>query len=76
MSARRPTALIVWLTAMAWMLGIPAANAYIDAGTGSMIIQAVVAGLMAVGVLVRRYWAKISMLFGRGERATGTTDVR
>ncbi len=47
------------------------AFAYLDPGTGSYILQMVLAvvlgGLVAVGVFWRRVWAFVRRLFGRGE---------
>jgi hypothetical protein len=40
------------------------AFAYLDPGTGSMVFQAVIAGLAGVAYGVRRYWGKIRMWFG------------
>lgn len=36
---------------------------YLDPGTGSMVIQVVLAALLSVGVLVRVFWNKISSWF-------------
>jgi len=33
--------------------------AYLDPGTGAMIIQAVIAGIVGVGFAVRLFWANI-----------------
>jgi hypothetical protein len=41
---------------------MPHIFAYLDAGTGSMIIQAVIAGLVAIPIVFRRY-------LGNGVRA-------
>ncbi len=38
---------------------------YLDPGFGSMILQLVLAGLLAVGVFVRIFWSKIRTLFGK-----------
>jgi hypothetical protein len=46
------------------------AFAYLDPGTGSYILQMVLAGvlggLVAIGVFWRRVWAFVRRLFGRG----------
>ena len=39
------------------------AYAYLDPGTGSMILQVIVAGIATVGVIVASYWAKLKNLF-------------
>jgi len=35
------------------------AYAYLDPGTGTMIIQAIFAALVGVGITIKVYWAKI-----------------
>jgi hypothetical protein len=40
--------------------------AYLDAGTGSIIIQTIVGGIAAIGVVARVYWSKIKRFFRRG----------
>ena len=39
---------------------------YLDAGSGSMILQMVVGGLAAVGVTMRLYWSRVKRVFKRG----------
>ncbi len=41
--------------------------AYLDPGSGSIILQLVLAGLLGAGVLVKVFWRKIKALFGRAE---------
>ena len=38
---------------------------YIDPGSGSLIFQAVIGGLMAAGVGVAAFWQKITSFFSR-----------
>ena len=40
---------------------------YIDPGSGSIIFQAVIGGVMVVGMTVRMYWRKLRGLFQRQE---------
>jgi hypothetical protein len=40
--------------------------AYVDPGSGSFILQALVATLAGAAVAVNAYWAKIKRVFGRG----------
>ena len=61
-SPRQRGALLVGLV----VLGFPGdAHAYLDAGTGSMLLQAMVAGVAAGMVLLRQYRAKIKAFLGR-----------
>ena len=41
------------------------AFAYLDPGTGSLIIQAIIGGIAAFGLTVKIYWYKLRMIFGR-----------
>lgn len=52
------------ITAMLFLLfSTSSAFAYIDPGTGSLMLQAII-GSLAVGLLaVRRFWARIVKLF-------------
>jgi hypothetical protein len=48
--------------------------AYLDAGSGSMIVQLLVAGFAAVGVTAKLYWGRLKRLLriGRAEPAEDT----
>lgn len=39
------------------------AYAYVDPGTGSYILQILLAGLLAVPFAIKRYWVKIKNIF-------------
>lgn len=54
------------LTAILWLAFVPAANAYIDAGSTAVIFQAAVAGLAAAGMFLRVFWRRIVNFFRRG----------
>lgn len=41
------------------------AEAYLDPGTGSIVLQAVIATIAAAAVAVRLYWTRLKSLFGR-----------
>lgn len=40
---------------------------YLDPGSGSFLIQILLAGLLGIGVAVRIYWKKIVSFFKRGK---------
>ncbi|MEM9623207.1 MAG: hypothetical protein AAF993_16270 [Pseudomonadota bacterium] len=42
----------------------PSAFAYLDPGTGSMLIQGLIAGIAMAGITIKTYWYKIKNLFG------------
>ena len=46
------------------------AAAYLDPGTGSMLLQVLLGGLAAVGVVARLYWRRVTAAInGRLQRA-------
>ena len=46
-------------------------QAYLDPGTGSLITQVVVAGLLGTGIFLRAFWKKI---FKKKSKPTEETD--
>lgn len=40
---------------------------YVDPGSGSVILQAVLAAVLGIGVFTRVFWKKIKGLFGKKE---------
>jgi hypothetical protein len=49
--------------------------AYLDPGTGSLILQALVAALAGAIVVITSYWQKIRALFRRSSRDSETSDT-
>ncbi len=41
------------------------AHAYLDPGTGSMILQLLLGGLAGMAVVLKLYWHRLKALFGR-----------
>jgi hypothetical protein len=41
--------------------------AYLDAGTGSLVVQAVIGVIVGVGVVVRAFWSRITGIFKRSD---------
>jgi hypothetical protein len=66
------------------MLWIPAAHAYIDPGSGSIIFQAAVGAALALGVGVKVFWRRIMSILSipwrrrarEAETASGRDDNR
>lgn len=46
----------------------PSAHAYLDPGSGSMLLQVVLGGLAAVGVAAKLYWHRLKRLLGFGRK--------
>lgn len=47
------------------LLGAGEAHAYIDLGTGSYVVQVVLASLLGIGFAVKAYWQRLRGLFDR-----------
>jgi hypothetical protein len=51
------------------------AHAYIDPGTGSMIIQILIAGFLGASFAVKAYWKKIkAFIVSRSSKGQGGAD--
>ena len=44
------------------------AVAYLDPGTGSMLLQVILGGIAAVGVAIKLYWHKLRAAFGMSRK--------
>lgn len=47
--------------------------AYLDPGSGSFLIQILIAALLGIGVAIRASWSRIKKLFGK-DKVDGQTD--
>lgn len=54
------------------------AHAYIDPGTGSMILQATIAAIVGSAVTIKLLWQRIKLFFLRfvGKNKTENTDLK
>jgi len=59
------------LTLGTWALP---AYAYLDPGTGSMLIQGIIGAVAAVGVTLKLYWHKIKLLISGRKTEDETTN--
>jgi len=53
------------LPLMPFLSSIPKEPAYLDPGTGSILLQLILAAILAIGVFVRAQWGRIRGLFGK-----------
>jgi len=44
------------------------AVAYLDPGTGSMLLQVILGGIAAIGVAIKLYWHKLRVAFGMSKK--------
>jgi len=58
------------------LLLTPNVWAYLDPGTGSMLLQVVLGGIAAIGVAVKIFWHRIKLAIGLGKKSGsgGETD--
>jgi len=50
---------------IAWLWLEAPVDAYLDPGSGSMLLQILLGGFAAVGVIGRLYWHRVTALFRR-----------
>jgi hypothetical protein len=63
MTISRPLLLICAL------LLTPNVGAYLDPGTGSMLLQVILGGIAAIGVAVKIFWHRIKLAIGLGRKS-------
>ena len=59
-----PVALLVPIAALTFEAPV---DAYLDPGSGSMLLQVLLGGFAAVGVVAKLYWHRLTGLFRRKE---------
>jgi hypothetical protein len=47
---------------------------YLDPGSGSILIQMIIAAILGAGVLVRSQWSRIKKWLGRGNDSANEND--
>ncbi len=50
------------------LLYVTDSKAYLDPGTGSMLLQVILGGVAAVGVAIKLYWHKLRVVFGMARK--------
>lgn len=50
------------------LLNFTNAAAYLDPGTGSMLLQVILGGIAAVGVAIKLYWHKLRAALGMAKK--------
>jgi hypothetical protein len=53
-----------WLLAIVLLTAVSPVQAYLDPGTGSMLLQVILGGVAAVGVALKLYWHKLRAALG------------
>ena len=56
------------------LLFVTDTEAYLDPGTGSMLLQVILGGVAAVGVAIKLYWHKLRVAFGSGKKESSEDE--
>ena len=67
--------LLAALASGATLTSTQEAHAYLDPGTGSMLLQGLIAGLAATSVVIGRYWYKLKSYFVRTNDRTAPNNA-
>ena len=57
-----------WILAILLLSSAQPAFAYLDPGTGSMLLQVILGGIAAVGVALKLFWHKIRIAVGMSKK--------
>lgn len=51
------------------------AHAYLDPGSGSFLLQLLIAGLVGAAFIIKGFWGKIKAFFRRGDESKADDDT-
>jgi hypothetical protein len=63
-----------WLLAILLLTAVESLHAYLDPGTGSMLLQVILGGVAAVGVALKLFWHKIRIALGFSKKPAAEDD--
>ena len=63
---------LVLTLCLVWLLAETPVQAYLDPGSGSMLLQVLLGGSAAVAVIFKLYWNRVTALFRRKGESEGT----
>ena len=66
---------LLLLTFALALSGAEPAFAYLDPGTGSMLLQVILGGIAAVGVALKLFWHKIRVALGFSKKPTAEDEA-
>jgi hypothetical protein len=64
------------MTVGALLIATRDAHAYLDPGTGSMLLQGLIAGIAAASVVFGGYWSKVKAFFSSAPKERKAQDQR
>jgi len=65
-----------WVLGLLLLASAPSAFAYLDPGTGSMLLQVILGGIAAVGVALKLFWHKIRVALGMSKKSAAEDEAR
>ena len=60
--------IVYWFVVLLLILMAEPVFAYLDPGTGSMLLQVILGGIAAVGVAIKLFWHKIRVAVGLSKK--------
>lgn len=63
------------ITTLTFLIYMTDSEAYLDPGTGSMLLQVILGGIAAVGVAIKLYWHKLRAAFGMAKKEDPEDDT-
>jgi hypothetical protein len=64
-----------WALALLLLGSSPSAFAYLDPGTGSLLLQVILGGIAAVGVALKLFWHKIRIALGMSKKPAAEDEA-
>ena len=56
------------------LIALQPAHAYLDPGTGSFLLQMLIAGVMGAMFTIKMYWTKVKLFFSRTPKESDTAE--
>jgi hypothetical protein len=75
MKMQKLTMQTMLIATFALLLATTPAWAYLDPGTGSMLLQVILGGAAAVGVAIKMFWHRIVAVFRPRSKDSAGTDA-
>lgn len=64
-----------WILVILLLSCVQPAFAYLDPGTGSMLLQVILGGIAAVGVALKLFWHKIRIALGMSKKPAAEDEA-
>jgi hypothetical protein len=64
-----------WLPAILFVTAVEPLQAYLDPGTGSMLLQVILGGIAAIGVALKLFWHRIRIAIGLSKKPAAEDEA-